>query len=258
MDNHTQDQYFYICLFSDSPVKRSICFIVFLLIYTMVLIGNLLLISATLIDSHLKAPMYFFLRNLSFVDICFTSVTLPKLMDIFLTGNNAVPFALCFAQLICFGSIVTTEILLLTSMAYDRYVAICNPLCYFLVMNNRRNALLVLSSWITVGPFSLCLASYAKIISNILKIKSAEGRKKTFSTCTAHLTVLLLFYGTIICMYINPLSIHSEIQDQLFTFFYLAVTPTLNPLIYSLRNQEVKKALNRMFNWQIKLTYFQN
>ncbi|KAE8619179.1 hypothetical protein XENTR_v10009666 [Xenopus tropicalis] len=305
MDNHTQDQYFYICLFTDSPAKRPFCFVVFLLIYTIVLIGNLLLISATIFDSHLQTPMYYFLRNLSFVDICFTSVTLPKLMDIFLTGINAVPFGLCFTQLLFFGSIVTTEILLLTSMAYDRYVAICNPLCYFLVMSNRRNNVLVLSSWITgilhalpvvtlisqlpfcgskeihqlfcdvksllqnscgdlrkfqiilcfevlsfgVVPFVLCLASYAKIISKVLKIKSPQGRMKTFSTCTAHLTVLLLFYGTIICMYIKPLSDHSVIQDQLSTFLYLVVTPMLNPLIYSLRNQEVKNALKRMFNW---------
>ncbi|OCT90096.1 hypothetical protein XELAEV_18018712mg [Xenopus laevis] len=303
MSNHTSDFYFYMSWFSSSPDKQLLYFITFLLTYVIALIGNLLLIFVIISESHLHTPMYFFLGNLAFVDMCYSSVTLPKLMDIFLTQNNAIPFMLCFAQLYLFMTTASTEVFLLTSMAYDRYVAICNPLFYVLVMNNRINILLVMGSWIfgfinailvTTFTFRLCfsnsrvihqlfcdmkslfsiscskmkdlqfiiylevffaglcpflvsLISYAKIISSILKVQSTQGRRKTFSTCTAHLTVLLLFYGTSICMYMRPLSENLENHDHLFSVLYLAVTPMLNPLIYSLRNQDVKKALKKLF-----------
>ncbi|OCT90100.1 olfactory receptor 13F1 [Xenopus laevis] len=302
MTNQTIAVYFHISGFSVSPGKQILRFIAFLLIYLIGLMGNLILISVTLLESHLQTPMYFFLRNLAFVDICYTSVTLPKLMDIFLTGDNVVSFTPCFTQLHFFTTTGCTEVVLLTSMAYDRYVAICNPLRYSLVMNNRSCTQLVLGSWLFgfvnsllvtifasrlsfcgskeihqlfcdiksllkiscsdiedfqsiiylevliagLCPFLLSLISYIKIIMSVLKVQSDEGRKKTFSTCTSHLTVLLLFYGTIFCMYIRPPSEHSENMDQFFSVLYVAVTPMLNPLIYSLRNQEVKRALKRI------------
>ncbi|KAE8619176.1 hypothetical protein XENTR_v10009663 [Xenopus tropicalis] len=302
MSNNTST-YFYISWFSDSPDKQLFYFITFLLTYLIGLMGNLLLILVTISESHLHTPMYFFLGNLAFVDMCYTSVTLPKQMDILLTRNNAVPYVLCFTQLHLFMMTATTEVFLLSSMAYDRYVAICNPLCYFVVMNKRINTLLVLGSWIfgfinailvTVFasrlcfsggrliqqlfcdmkslfsiscsdmkdlqfiiylevffagfcPFLLSLISYAKIITCILKVQSTNGRRKTFSTCTAHLTVLLLFYGTSISMYMKPLSENSDNQGQLFSVLYVAVAPMLNPMIYSLRNQDVKRALKKMF-----------
>ncbi|OCT90098.1 olfactory receptor 1G1 [Xenopus laevis] len=301
MNNHTSDTDFYISGFSSSSGKQPLSVFLFLLIYLIGLVGNLVLILVTFLESQLNTPMYFFLRNLSFVDICYTSVTLPKLIDIFLTGNNIMPFIPCFAQLHFFTTTGCAEVFLLTSMAYDRYIAICNPLCYFLIMNNRRCTQLVLGSWVfglsnaflitifasqlsycgskkiqqlfcdvksllkiacsdTAGvqiivylqvlfaglcPFLLSVISYIGIIKSILKVQSAGGRKKTFSTCTSHLTVLLLFYGTIFCMYIRPPSEHSEELDQFFSILYVAVTPMLNPLIYSLRNQEVKKVLKR-------------
>ncbi|KAG8441074.1 hypothetical protein GDO86_006715 [Hymenochirus boettgeri] len=301
--NNTCDIEFHISGFAGSPGKHPLHFMVVLFIYLIGLLGNLTLISVTFLESHLQIPMYFFLRNLAFVDICYTSVTLPKLMHIYITGNNAVTFIPCFIQLHFFTSTGCTEVVLLTSMAYDRYVAICNPLRYFIVMKSRKCTQLVLISWtfgfinslfVTVFasrlcfcgskeieqlfcdiksllkiscndvgdfqviiylevllaglfPFLLSVTSYAKIILAILKVQSSDGRKKTFSTCTSHLTVLMLFYGTIFCMYIRPPSKHSEKVDQFFSFLYVAVTPMLNPLIYSLRNQEVKRALKGIF-----------
>ncbi|KAG8441073.1 hypothetical protein GDO86_006714 [Hymenochirus boettgeri] len=294
--------YFYITGFSSSSGRQLLRFFIFLFIYVIGFVGNSVLILVTFLELHLQTPMYFFLRNLSFVDICYTSVTLPKLMDIFLTGNNAVSWEACIIQLYFFTTVGCTEVFLLTSMAYDRYVAICNPLCYFLVMNKQRCSLLILSGWLfgianailvtefasqlsfcgskeihqlfcdirslvkisctDIGaiqiiiyfqvffaglcPFLLSVLSYTKIINSILKVQSAGGRKKTFSTCTSHLTVLLLFYGTIFCTYIRPPSEFSENVDQFFSILYVAVTPMLNPLIYSLRNQEVKKTVKRI------------
>ncbi|XP_053319803.1 olfactory receptor 1052-like [Spea bombifrons] len=302
MNNQTFDSDFHILAFSTSTGKQPLQFMLFFFIYVVSLIGNLSIILVTFLERHLHTPMYFFLRNLSFVDICYISVTLPKLMDIFLTGNNAISFTPCFTQLHFFTTMGCTEVVLLTSMAYDRYVAICNPLMYFLQMNYRRCSQLVLGSWafgfinsllVTVFasklsfcgarkvqqlfcdiksllkiscsdtegfqiivylevlfaglcPFIFSLTSYIKIISSILKVQSTEGRVKSFSTCTSHLTVLLIFYGTIFCMYIRPPSEHSEQLDQFFSILYVAVTPMLNPLIYSLRNQDVKKALKRV------------
>ncbi|KAE8619177.1 hypothetical protein XENTR_v10009664 [Xenopus tropicalis] len=312
MSNDTSNLYFYISCYSGTLAKQIFHFIIFFIIYVLCLTGNLLLILVTILDFHLHTPMYFFLSNLAFVDMCYISVTLPKLMDIFLTGNNAIPFVPCFTQLRFFMMTATTEVFLLSSMAYDRYVAICNPLRYYLLMNNKMKTLLVLGSWVFglinalsvttfasklcfsasrvihqlfcdikslfsiscsdtkdlqfiiylevffVGfcPFLFNLISYAKIISSILRLQSTKERRKTFSTCTSHLTVLLLFYGTSICMYMKPLSENLENQDQLSSLLYVAVAPMLNPLIYSLRNQDVKKALNKCFSVERKRSSF--
>ncbi|KAM8972414.1 olfactory receptor 1L4-like [Pelodytes ibericus] len=309
MNNQTFSADFQILGFSTSPGKQPLRFTLFFLMYVIGLVGNIIIIAVTYFELNLHTPMYFFLRNLSFVDICYTSVTLPKLMHIFLTGNNLISFIPCFMQMHFFIAMGCMEVVLLTSMAYDRYVAICNPLHYYMVMNNRRCSQLVLASWLfgfinsllitvfatqllfcgskriqqlfcdiksllkitcsdTQGfqiiiylevlltglcPFLLSLTSYIKIISSVLKLQSVEGRKKSFSTCTSHLTVLLVFYGTIFSMYIRPPSEHSEQTDQFFSVLYVAVTPMLNPLIYSLRNEEVKKALKRLFRLKCNL-----
>ncbi|KAM4675827.1 olfactory receptor 13C8-like [Discoglossus pictus] len=257
-------------------------------------------------DAHLHTPMYFFLCNLSFVDICYTSVTLPKLMDILLSGNNSISFIHCITQLYFFTFIGSLEVLLLSSMAYDRYIAICKPLQYYVIMNKKKLLLLLGGIWVYgsvnsffvthyasklsfcysntiqqffcnvkalaniccadigfniiiyaetlllgLSPLLLSLTSYAKIITIILQIKSTDGRRQAFSTCTSHLTVLLLFYGTILCMYMRPPSKHEDVLDQMFSVLYAAVAPMLNPMIYSLRNKEVKGALRRMIRMQL-------
>ncbi|XP_029452795.1 olfactory receptor 5V1-like [Rhinatrema bivittatum] len=247
--------------------------------------------------------MYFFLTNLSFLDICNTFITLSTLLDSLLTGETRISFSVCVAQLYFFVSFIGTEFLLLTAMAYDRYVAICDPLRYVLIMNWRTCALLALASWVLgfldvvplavfIFQFSFCegkeinhffceltalmklscgdmhsieivifsegvfmavipslltLTSYVYIISRILKIRSAQGRRKTFSTCSSHLTIVILFYGSLFCIYMRPASMYSPDKDKLFSLLYTALIPMLNPIIYSLRNQEVKKALTHIF-----------
>ncbi|XP_053575412.1 olfactory receptor 2AJ1-like [Bombina bombina] len=253
-------------------------------------------------DQKLQSPMYFFLSHLSFVDISYISVTIPKLMDIFITGNMRISFIGCFVQLYFFTAMLSTEIALLTAMAYDRFVAICKPLHYMLLMKKVNCVLLVVGSWIfgygnslfvtifasylsfcgskrinqvfcdikvmtkiscgdrkgfetmiytevlLVGlcPFLLILMSYSQIVANILKMHSKGKRQKVFSTCTAHLSVISMFYGALLCMYMRPPSENSEDLDQIFALLYLVVTPTINPLIYSLRNKDIKVAMKKM------------
>ncbi|KAM4749144.1 olfactory receptor 5V1-like [Rhinophrynus dorsalis] len=249
--------------------------------------------------SHLHTPMYFFLCNLSIQDIVYVSAILPKLMDITLTGDTSISFPSCATQLFVFMFCVGTEYLLLTSMAYDRYVAICIPLHYSLIMNKRICTLTASASWIigalhslmhtvliskmsfcsfqeinhffcdlktllklscsdvtiikalilmsavVLGflPFLLTLTSYVFIISTILKIRTTAGRLKTFSSCSSHLTIVLLFFGTAISLYIKPESEQSQEQDKLLSLVYVALIPMLNPLVYSLRNKQVLKAM---------------
>ncbi|KAM4675819.1 olfactory receptor 7C1-like [Discoglossus pictus] len=259
----------------------------------------MLIITVISMDCQLQTPMYFFLCSLSFADIFYTSVTLPKLMDILLTSNNRITFIACLAQSYFFTCIACTEIFLLTVMAYDRYVAICKPLHYPAIMNKRYCIILVVSSYIlghcnsvfvtvvasqisfcgantisqlfcdiksmlkiscgkirtflamiyletlTLGicPFLCILLSYIQIISSILKAYPTGKRNKAFSTCTSHLLVLVLFYGTIFCVYMTPPSVHSVKYEQMFSVIFIAVTPTINPLIYSLRNKDMQNAL---------------
>ncbi|XP_044132916.1 olfactory receptor 1-like [Bufo gargarizans] len=311
MDNNwTSIKHFQIVAFSNNTDKSDIFFLIFFSIYMSGLLGNLIIISTVIIDVHLHTPMYMFLCNLSVVDIIFTSSTLPKLMDILLTRNFSISFTQCFAQLYFFMFAAGTEDILLSLMAYDRYVAVCKPLHYHLIMNKKKCILLLLGTWIcgsansvfmTVSiyhldlcrsdkiqhffcdikalekiscnntslhiilyvetmllalcPFLLSITSYIKIIRSILVIKSTNSRKKTFSTCTSHLTVLIIFYGTGLCMYMNPPSDHLEVQDVVYSVLYTAVTPMLNPIIYSLRNKEVKGAMSKIISNK-KMTLF--
>ncbi|KAM4722815.1 olfactory receptor-like protein OLF3 [Rhinophrynus dorsalis] len=298
MENQTTTQDFQILAFFSDAKKQPLLFLVFFLIYLMGILGNFVIIIVTCMYSQLHTPMYFFLCNLSIIDVCYTTVTLPKLLDILLTANNSISFIQCFTQMFFFTLVGSIEVVLLSSMAYDRYVAICKPLQYHLIMNSKKCALLLVSIWIpgsvnsifvtlfasklplchsnkiqqffcnvkalaqisctnkgfeiliyvevlVLGLFPLLLSftSYIKIILIILRIKSTNGRRKAFSTCSSHLTVLVVFYGTILFMYMKPTSQSSDELDHVFSVLYAAVAPMLNPLIYSLRNKEVKSAL---------------
>uniref|UniRef100_A0A8B9R459 Olfactory receptor n=1 Tax=Anas platyrhynchos TaxID=8839 RepID=A0A8B9R459_ANAPL len=284
LDNHTTEPGFLLLGFSDHPCLPSVCFTVFLIIYLMVLTGNSLIMLITVMDSSLHNPMYFFLRNLSFLEICYTSTTLPKMLLYFL---------------IVLGS---TEGLLLAAMAYDRYVAICDPLRYSLIMNGGFCMRLVVGAWMAVVPlqvgqtyqvftlpfcasrdlhhffcdvppllelacadtfcnqvtlhtiififavlpFSMIVISYSKIIKAILKMPSVLSRHKAFSTCSSHLGIVTLFYGSAMLVYFKRRSQDSADTDKYLALFYTVVTPVFNPVIYTLRNKEVRIALRRL------------
>ncbi|XP_030042631.1 olfactory receptor 1L4-like [Microcaecilia unicolor] len=300
-ENITTVTEFIILGLSENPGLQVPLFLVFLLIYLITLLGNLVIITLIWADPHLHTPMYFFLCNLSLTDICYTSVIIPKLLGIFLLRFNTISYAGCLTQLYFFMSSAGVEIFLLTAMAYDRYVAICNPLRYSLIMNWRVCILMAITSWITaflnstpatasisslsfcgfdidhffcdlfpllklsctdtarihiliiietvvasVLPFLLMIISYVYIISAILKIRSAGGRRKAFSTCSSHLTVVSVFYLSIFCVYLTPKSAFSLALGKVFSVFYTAAAPMLNPIIYSARNREMQNALRKL------------
>uniref|UniRef100_A0A8D0BBX0 Olfactory receptor n=1 Tax=Salvator merianae TaxID=96440 RepID=A0A8D0BBX0_SALMN len=287
---------------SDLPAVRFSLFAAFLLIYLITLVGNGTILLAIGADSHLHNPMYFFLTNLSLLDIFCPTATVPKMLENLLSENNAISFTGCVLQLFFLVALAGTEVFLLAVMAYDRYVAICNPLRYTVIMSKKLCLQMAAGTWITgflnsllhtvmtftlpyckynkvnqyycdippvlalscastyyaemvvlifggifgIGAFSVTLVSYIHIISTILKIHSTEGKQKAFSTCASHLIVVFLFYGTTIFTYARPSSSHHPDQDRLVSMLYGVITPMLNPLIYSLRNQEVKGALRRL------------
>ncbi|XP_074132002.1 olfactory receptor 10AG1-like [Sminthopsis crassicaudata] len=288
--------------FSDLPNLRSFLFGIILLIYISIVIGNGLLIVITNTNPALQTPMYYFLGNFSFLEICYTSVTLPRLLRDIWTQKGNIPFSFCALQIFTFYSIGIAECLLLVAMAYDRYVAICKPLYYPLIMNHKKCVQLVIISWITpipaqIGltyqifslnfcgpnklnhifcdasplleaacedtyqkevlvhlsalcfimiPFLLISISYVKIITTILKLPSTSGKSKAFSTCSSHLIVIFVFFGTTSIVYLRPKSSQSAKSDKLFAIFYAIVTPVLNPIIYSLRNKDVIIALRKL------------
>ncbi|XP_029437263.1 olfactory receptor 13-like [Rhinatrema bivittatum] len=300
--NITSAMEFIILGFPEFPDLQILLFLLFLLIYLIVLMGNLTIIALTCLDPRLHTPMYFFLCNLSFLDVFSTSVTLPKLLDILLRKHQRISVNGCFTQMYFFLALAVVESFLLTVMAYDRYVAICHPLRYTIIINERVCVLMAAVTWIIgclitalqpflVSRFSYCasneinhffcdpsallklsctstsafesiiyiagvfitlpcfssiLASYVYIISTILRIRSAEGRRKAFSTCSSHLTVVLLFYGTRMCLYMRPASMQSLDQNKFFAMLYNILIPLFNPLIYSLNNKVVKAALRKV------------
>ncbi|NXK78644.1 O10C1 protein, partial [Amazona guildingii] len=297
--NKTSSTVFVILGFSHCSDMKVIFFILFLCIYIFTVLGNLMILVIIKMDPVLHTPMYFFLRNLSFLEICYTSVTLPRVLVSLLSTDTSITFAGCAAQMYFFVLFGATECCLLAAMSYDRYQAICNPLHYMNIMNKKVYMQLAASSWICgnlvalghttfifslpfcgsnvinhffceiqpvlmllcgdaywnelqiilaaafviLMPFLLILVSYGLIISSILKIGSAKERYKVFSTCFSHLTVVMLFYGTAVFIYIRPKSSYSLDVDKVLSLFYSVVTPTLNPVIYSLRNREVKGAI---------------
>ncbi|KAG3285806.1 olfactory receptor 2D2 [Ictidomys tridecemlineatus] len=298
--NQTQVTEFFLLGLSDDPLTQQLLFILFLGVYLVTVLGNLLLISLVQVDSRLHTPMYFFLCNLSLADLCFSTNIVPQALVHLLSRKKVISFTRCAAQLLLFLIFGCTQCALLAVMSYDRYVAICNPLHYPSIMTWRvcfqlatgswtsgilvsvvdttftlrlpyqgRNsiahffceapALLILASTdthvsqmaiflmgvvILLIPVSLVLISYGRIIVTVVKMKSAAGRLKAFSTCGSHLMVVTLFYGSAIVTYMTPKS--SKEQEKLVSVFYAMVTPMLNPLIYSLRNKDVKGALRKV------------
>ncbi|XP_049636739.1 olfactory receptor 8K3-like [Suncus etruscus] len=286
---------------TDLPELQAPLFALFLMVYMISLVGNLGLIILTKIDTKLQTPMYFFLRHLSFTDIGYSTAIGPRMLVNFAINDHAISYNWCATQLTFFSVFITTEVFILTAMAYDRYVAICNPLLYTIVMSQGFCQLLVtipylyslfLSLLIIIKIFtsSFCgynvikhfycdtlpllslicsdtseikwiilifsvvnlvsslliiLVSYILILIAILRMNSADGRHKTFSTCGSHLTVIVIFYGTLFFMYVHPKSNQSFDTDKMVSVFYTLVIPMLNPIIYSLRNKEVKNAIPR-------------
>ncbi|XP_065802242.1 olfactory receptor 5AL1-like [Muntiacus reevesi] len=287
---------------TDNPELQATLFGVFLVIYLASVLGNLGLIVLILISSQLHTPMYFFLSHLAFIDFSFTSSVTPNTLVDFLCEVKSIAFYACAIQVCCFITFVVCEQYLLSIMAYDRYVAICNPLLYASLMpktlcnriiastyvygflvglaqtvatfllsfcgSNRVThfycddvplvalarsdtqvkelMLLIIAGFNTLCSLLIVIISYIFILFAILGIRSAEGRQKAFSTCVSHLTSITIFYATIIFMYLLPNSSHSLNTDKFASVFYVVVIPMLNPLIYSLRNQEVKNALKRI------------
>ncbi|XP_073480082.1 putative olfactory receptor 2B8 [Aquarana catesbeiana] len=297
--NYTEVEEFILLWLTRRPDMQIVLFVIFLISYVISLKGNVLIIFISRISPRLHTPMYFFLSNLSFLDIWYTSSIVPKMLINLLSLKKSISFHGCFTQLfihLCLGG---TECYLLLAMAYDRYVAICNPLHYTTIMHSSLCVKMASGCWIgglinslihtlfalrlsfcgpnvinhffcevpsvlelactdaslnktiiffcamlvVMGPFFLIIITYGYIINSILKINTSVGRKKAFSTCAAYITVVTLFYGTIIFMYMRPGDIHVANQDKMATLFYSVVTPMLNPLIYTLRNKEVKGVL---------------
>ncbi|MBZ3873185.1 Olfactory receptor 8K3 [Sciurus carolinensis] len=283
------------------PELQAPLFGLFLIIYMSTLVGNLGMIILTKVDHSLQTPMYFFLRHLAITDLGYSTAVGPKMLANFVLDQNTISYYFCAAQLACFLVFIACELFILSAMAFDRYVAICNPLLYTVIMSQKVCWVLVaipylyctiVSLLITTKIFTLpfcgynvishfycdslpllsllcsntheievmnlflaafnlisslliVLVSYLFILKAILRMKSAEGRRKAFSTCGSHLTAVTVFYGTLIFMYVQPKSNHSLDTDKVASMFYTIVIPMLNPLIYSLRNKDVKYALQR-------------
>ncbi|XP_053319788.1 olfactory receptor 1G1-like [Spea bombifrons] len=299
--NWTTNREFHILAFSNHAELKYVIFIGVLLMYIITFLGNLVIISLICMVSQLHTPMYFFLCNLSVQDIIYVSSILPKMLTITITGDTNIDFSLCITQMFLFMVCIVTEYLLLTSMAYDRYVAICISLHYSLMMNKRTCVLLATASWLIgiltsvmyssivstlsfcksqeinhffcdlkailnlscsdithihtiiyivavflgVIPFLMILSSYVNIISTIIKIKNTAGKLKIFSSCSSHLTVVILFSVSPIIVYLKKDSEGFQEPDKVLSLIYIAVIPMLNPLVYSLRNQDVLNALKK-------------
>ncbi|XP_060484533.2 olfactory receptor 5L1-like [Panthera onca] len=293
--------------FSEAPELRVALFSVFLLIYGVTVLGNLGMMAVIQVSSHLHTPMYFFLSHLSFVDFCYSTVIVPKMLTNTLNEDKAISFLGCTVQFYLFCTCVVSEVFLLAVMAYDRFVAICNPLLYTVTMSRnlcvelvsccylcgmvcslihlcfaleipsyRSNVidhffcdlppllslacsdvtmnellLYIVATFNEITTIVIILTSYLLILITILRLHSAEGRRKAFSTCASHLTAILVFHGTILFTYCRPSSGNSMDTDKVATVFYTVVIPMLNPLIYSLRNKDVKEALRRMVSSKI-------
>ncbi|XP_003416879.2 olfactory receptor 1A1-like [Loxodonta africana] len=285
--------------------QEDVFFILFLFIYPSTLIGNLLIILAIHSDIRLHNPMYFFLANLSFVDILFSSVTVPKMLANHLLDSKAISFEECLTQMYFVIALATTDSYILAVMAYDRMVAISRPLHYTIFISPRSCFLLVVGSWVIANasalphilltsslsfcgnqevanfycdissllklscsdvhfnvkmmyvgvgvfcvPLICIIISYIWVFSIVLHVPSTKGVLKAFSTCGSHLTVVSLYYGTVMGMYVRPLTSYS-LKDAVITVMYTAVTPMLNPFIYSVRNRDMKAALGKLFSNRI-------
>ncbi|XP_021033267.1 olfactory receptor 10-like [Mus caroli] len=284
--------------FSDWPQLELILLVFIPIFYSLTLCGNITIIVLTQRDLHLHTPMYFFLAHLSFLDLCFTSSTVPKLLISLSQGDQTISYAGCMTQFFTALFLGGTECMLLVMMAFDRYVAVCRPLHYTSIMHPLLCHALAISSWvgglvnsltqtslimtmplcghhlnhffcemlvllklacedtggpetylflagavILVCPVAIILGTYAHIAHAVLKIKSRAGRRKALGTCGSHLTVVFLFYGSAMYTYLQPVHMYSGSEGKFAALFYTIITPMLNPLIYTLRNKDVKGAL---------------
>nr|XP_006112376.1 olfactory receptor 10A4-like [Pelodiscus sinensis] len=306
-ENQTIFDGFILVSFSYLNKLQILLFLLLLVTYLVTLMGNLFVILLIKLSPSLHTPMYFFLVNLSFLEICCTSSVVPQLLVHLLVEEKTISFVGCAAQMYVFNIMGLSECCLLAAMAYDRYVAICHPLHYTTIMSGRVCAQLAVASWsigvsmevaqttwifnlpfcsshrihhyfcdippvlknacadtwnfkffgyivttaFIIVPFLLIILSYIIIISTILRLPSAEGRRKAFSTCSSHLTVVTLFYGTALIAYLVPKSESTLEIDQMISLMYTAVTPMLNPIIYTLRNKEVKGALRKKIDTSV-------
>ncbi|XP_012886388.1 PREDICTED: olfactory receptor 10-like [Dipodomys ordii] len=296
--NTSLDNGFILVAFSDWPQLEFLFFVFISIFYSLTLFGNTTIIILSRADLRLRTPMYFFLSHLSFLDLCYTTSTVPQLL-VNLSGlDKTISYGRCIAQLIIFLSLGGTECMLLVVMAFDRYAAVCRPLHYATIMHPVLCQTLAAVSWLggimnsliqtslmmamplcghrlnhficelpvllklacedTGGieakmfvarvimiamPAALILGSYAHIARAMVKVKSTAGRKKAFGTCGSHLVVVSLFYGSAMYIYLQPKESYSESEGKFVALFYTIITPMLNPLIYTLRNKDVKGAL---------------
>ncbi|XP_006884009.1 PREDICTED: olfactory receptor 6C70-like [Elephantulus edwardii] len=303
MKNHTKQIEFILLGLTDNSQLQIIVFLFLFLNYTLSMIGNLTIIVLTLLDSHLKTPMYFFLRNLSFLEISFTTACIPRFLISIVTREKSISYDGCIAQLFFYIFLGVTEFFLLAAMSYDRYVAICKPLHYISIMSNKVCNRLLFSSWVTAFLFVfpplilglnldfcasniidhficdispvlqlsctdtylleliafllalmtlivtllLVIISYSYIIKTILKFPSAQQKKKAFSTCSSHMIVVSITYGSCIFIYIKPSANERVTLSKGVALLNTSVAPLLNPFIYTLRNQQVKQAFKTVF-----------
>ncbi|XP_044538129.1 olfactory receptor 5AS1 [Gracilinanus agilis] len=302
--NYTAPTEFVFVGFTDYLPVRIILFLLFLAIYVLTLLGNIGLIILVNIDSNLQTPMYYFLSNLSFLDISYSTAIAPKMLADFLASRKNISLYGCALQMYFFACFADAECLILAAMAFDRYAAICNPLIYSTLMSRKVCVCFVVLAYVSGSMTSLvhvCLAfrlpfcrshvinhffcdippllalscastslnelllfalcgfiqtttfviifiSYFCILITVLSIKSSGGRSKTFSTCASHLIAVALFYGTLLFMYLRPSNKYSPDTDKVVAVFYTVVFPMFNPIIYSLRNKDVKNALKKMLD----------
>uniref|UniRef100_A0A8C9Q4W5 G-protein coupled receptors family 1 profile domain-containing protein n=1 Tax=Spermophilus dauricus TaxID=99837 RepID=A0A8C9Q4W5_SPEDA len=288
--------------FSEHPELERILFVMVLTSYLLTLVGNTLIILLSVLDPRLHSPMYFFLSNLSFLDLCFTTSFVPKMLVNLWGPKKTISFLGCFIQLFIFLSLGTTECILLTVMAFDHYVAVCQPLHYATIIHPRLCRQLAAVAWVmglaqsivqtpptlllpfcpqqqihdflcevpslirlscgdityneiqlavssvifVVVPLSLILVSYSAIAWAVLRINSAQAWKRALGTCSSHLMVVTIFYSSIIAVYLQPKNPYAQKRGKFFGLFYAVGTPSLNPLIYTLRNKEVKRAFRRL------------
>ncbi|XP_007526561.1 olfactory receptor 13A1-like [Erinaceus europaeus] len=308
MNNQTLVTEFILQGFSEYPEFQVLLFICFLFLYTVALTGNILIILAITFSPGLHTPMYFFLFNLATMDLICTSSIIPKALEGLLSEENTISFGGCMAQLYFLTWSASSELLLLTVMAYDRYEAICHPLHYSTMMSKSFCSMLTTGVWVLCvintsintglmlrlnfcGPnvithffceappllllscsstyvnsimivladafygilnFLMTIVSYGFIISSILKMRTTEGKKKAFSTCSSHLIVVCMYYTAVFYAYISPVSSYNAEKSKLAGVLYTMLSPTLNPLIYTLRNKEVKAGLRKI------LPFFRN
>ncbi|XP_007955998.1 olfactory receptor 4S2-like [Orycteropus afer afer] len=285
---------------SQNPKVEEVCLVVFSFFYSAILLGNLLIILTVSMGNVLKSPMYFFLKYLSFVDICYSSVTAPKMIINLLVKSKTISYMGCMLQLFGVHFFGPTEVFILVVMAYDRYVAICKPLHYMTIMDQDRCQKMLLGAWlggflhsiielalmlqlpfcgpnvinhyfcdvhpmlklactdtyvfgvvdtatsgtVALGTFIILIISYTLILMSLRK-QSAEGRRKALSTCGSHITVVIMFFGPCTFMYMRPNTTFAE--DKMVALFYTIIAPMLNPLIYTLRNAEVKNAMKKLW-----------